>query len=68
MDHIDPICPFDASQYTGTPDAEPCGRSLPVRERIGRFKYTAPDQIDAEYQSVLNDLATELSNTLKEAI
>ena len=41
---------------------------LPVRERIGRFKYTAPDQVEAEYQSVLNDLATELSNTLKEAI
>ena len=37
MDHIDPICPFDASQYTGTPDAEPCGRSLPVRERIAKL-------------------------------
>ena len=41
---------------------------LPVRERIGRFKYTTPDQIEAEYQSVLNDLTTELSKTLKEAI
>ena len=37
MDHIDPICPFDASQYTGTPDAEPCERSLPVRERIAKL-------------------------------
>ncbi len=37
MDHIDPICPFDASQYTGTPDAEPSGASIPVRERIARL-------------------------------
>ena len=37
MDHIDPICPFDASQYTGTPDAEPVGRTIPVRERIARL-------------------------------
>ncbi len=41
---------------------------LPVRERIGRFKYTVPENIEAEYQSVLNDLTTELSKTLKEAI
>ena len=41
---------------------------LPVRERIGRFKYTTPDAIEAEYESVLADLAIELSNTLKEAI
>ncbi len=41
---------------------------LPVRERIGRFKYTTPDRIEEEYASVLNDLATELANTLKEAI
>ena len=40
---------------------------LPVRERIGRFKYTTPDAIEAEYDSVLSALATELSNTLKEA-
>ncbi len=27
MDHIDPICPFDASAYTGVPDSEPtCAR------------------------------------------
>ena len=41
---------------------------LPVRERIGRFKYTEPENIEAEYQSVLNDLTTELSKTLKEAM
>ncbi|MBQ5405588.1 MAG: tetratricopeptide repeat protein [Oscillospiraceae bacterium] len=43
MDHIDPICPFDASQYTGTPDAEPCAKALPVPERIAR--------LDALYQA-----------------
>ena len=41
---------------------------LPVRERIGRFKYTTPDAIEAEYESVLSALANELSNTLKEAM
>ena len=41
---------------------------LPVRERIGRFKCTVPENIEAEYQSVLNDLTTELSKTLKEAM
>ena len=41
---------------------------MPVRERIGRFKYTTPDAIETEYGSVLSDLASELSNTLKEAI
>ena len=41
---------------------------LPVRERIGRFKYTTADAIDGENESVLSDLRSELSNTLKEAI
>ena len=30
MDHIDPICIFDTSQYTGTPDSEPCRESIDV--------------------------------------
>lgn len=30
MDHIESCCIFDASQYTGTPDAEPCERSIDV--------------------------------------
>ena len=37
MDHIDPICPFDASQYTGTPDAEPCPQAVDVPRLIERF-------------------------------
>ena len=42
---------------------------LAVRERIGRFKYTTPDAIEAEYQSVLTALSAEIAGTLeKEAL
>ena len=34
--------------------------SLPVRERIGRFKFTAPDAIRAEYDAILAEMHTEL--------
>ena len=34
MDSIEPICPFDASAYTGTPDAEPTGRRMNVPAMI----------------------------------
>ena len=30
--------------------------SLPVREKIGRFKYVREEDIDAEYESVTNQL------------
>ena len=43
MDHIDPVCCFDASQYTGTPDAAPTGETVPV-PRIVR-------ELDALYDS-----------------
>lgn len=33
---------------------------LAVRERIGRYKYTLEDNLDAEYESVLADLAKEV--------
>ena len=32
--------------------------SMPVRERIGRFKYTPEDRVDAEYETVLAELGT----------
>lgn len=35
---------------------------LPVREQIGRFKYTMPDQVDTEYQAVLAQLDKELAD------
>ena len=37
MDYQEPICPFDNSAYTGVPDAEPTGETLPVREVIERL-------------------------------
>lgn len=34
---------------------------LPVRERIGRYKYTHEDQLSAEYDSVMSDLTKEIA-------
>lgn len=34
--------------------------ALPVREAIGRFKYTMPEQVEERYQAVLAQLDTEL--------
>ena len=34
MDYAEPICPFDASAYTGTPDAEPTGQRMNVPAMI----------------------------------
>ena len=36
--------------------------ALPVREQIGRFKYTLPDQVEEEYQKVLSQLEKELAD------
>ena len=35
--------------------------SLPVREQIGRFKYTEPDQMESRYEAVLAMLDEELA-------
>lgn len=35
---------------------------MPVREQIGRFKYTQEDKIEQEYQAILEQLARELSD------
>ncbi|MBR1457502.1 MAG: hypothetical protein IJ594_10150 [Oscillospiraceae bacterium] len=34
MDYREPICPFDASDYTGVPDAEPTGQRMNVPAMI----------------------------------
>ena len=34
MDHIEPCCIFDASQYTGHPDTEPCEKTIDVPQII----------------------------------
>ncbi len=43
MEHNEPRCCFDVSGYTGVPDAEPTGETLPVPELIR--------QLDALYDS-----------------
>ncbi len=37
MDYQEPICPFDTSAWTGVPDAEPTGETIPVRELIAQL-------------------------------
>ena len=39
--------------------------SMPVREEIGRFKYVAEDETDAEYDEVLDHLSEQLKDTMK---
>ncbi len=39
--------------------------SLPVRERIGRFKYVKEEDIDTEYEEILKQLHKELNAQLK---
>lgn len=38
---------------------------MPVRESIGRFKYTHEDNLDKEFERINNQLAQEVANTLK---
>lgn len=38
--------------------------SLPVREQIGRYKYTEPDKIDTEYKRILDRLEQETSGQI----
>ena len=38
--------------------------ALPVRERIGRFKYVHQDKVESEFKSVTDDLKSELSKCL----
>lgn len=35
---------------------------MPVRERIGRFKYTLEDQLDEEYEKTSRELAEQIAN------
>ena len=37
MDYIEPMCCFDSSAYTGTPDAEPTAQTLEVPRLISRL-------------------------------
>ena len=37
---------------------------MPVREQIGRFKYTQEDQLDSAYEEVKKELHMEIANTI----
>ena len=37
---------------------------MPVREAIGRFKYTHEDNIESEFDRINNQLSLEIANTL----
>jgi V/A-type H+-transporting ATPase subunit A len=37
---------------------------MPVREQIGRFKYTLEDNLDKVYEEVKQELHVEIANTL----
>ena len=39
--------------------------NIPVRERIGRFKYEAEDKISSEYESIQAQLDSEIDDVLK---
>lgn len=38
---------------------------LPIREKIGRFKYVSKDRIDAEFEDILQNLAIDLDNLVQ---
>ena len=38
---------------------------MPVREAIGRFKYTEENKLDGEFKRISDQLAQEIANTLK---
>lgn len=39
--------------------------SLPVREQIGRYKYTVPEKIEEEYKKILERLEIEVNEQIK---
>ena len=53
MDHIEACCIFDATQYTGTPDAEPCAQSIDVPKIIKGLDALYAEGREAEAQSYL---------------
>ena len=56
MDYREPICPFDTSAYTGAPDSEPTGETIPVRGLIARLDalYNGGREAEAGAVSVRN--------------
>ncbi|MGN0393843.1 MAG: V-type ATP synthase subunit A [Coprococcus sp.] len=38
--------------------------NMEVREKIGRYKYTLPENIEAEYEAIMNSLHQEIENAI----
>lgn len=55
MDHIDPSCIFDTSQYTGHPDSHPCPRSIDVPEIIRALDALYAQGRESEAQGFLEE-------------
>ena len=53
MDHIEPCCIFDSTQYTGTPDSSPCEKSIDVPEIIKALDTLYAQGRESEAQSFL---------------
>ena len=39
--------------------------NMPIRERIGRFKYVKEDEIDTAYQDIIHNLDVDIDNIIK---
>ena len=39
--------------------------ALPVREKIGRFKYTANDRVSAEYDAICAELSQQIDKAIE---
>ena len=37
---------------------------MPIREKIGRFKYTLDNNINSEYQAIMAELDKEIADTM----
>ena len=53
MDHIEPCCIFDSTQYTGIPDSSPCEKSIDVPEIIKALDALYAQGRESEAQSFL---------------
>ena len=38
---------------------------MPIRERIGRFKYTTMDKVQSEYDNIMMELEKSIDNAIK---
>ena len=39
--------------------------TMPIRERIGRFKYTTMDKVQSEYDNIMMELEKSIDNAIK---